>query len=68
MTLDGFTVVFCGFTGCTDSISRNKNNNFLQCILYPYSPIRAFTQCHSKQVLVQLGLVGYQRWSPRGRP
>ena len=32
---------------CTGSISRNKNN-FLQCVLSPYSPIRAITQCHLK--------------------
>ena len=27
---------------------KEINNNFLQCMLSPYSLIRAFTQCHSK--------------------
>ena len=48
MALDGFVVVLCSFTACTRSISRNKNNNFRQCVLCAYSPIRAFTQCHLK--------------------
>ena len=50
---------FAACTACTDSVRRNKNNNFLHCFLPPHLPIITFTQCHLKSVLVWFGLIGY---------